>query len=132
MYFTQQTSCLPYSLLIPNTWYIGIYTVDTLLYSLRFTNCIILFLPLLSEKEEYKVEKILNKGKFREYLVQQKGYIAENNTWEPKENLGNARDSVEKFKKKYKEEIEQIKKEDHKESYRKELREKYIADMLYR
>jgi len=102
MYFTQQTSCLPYSLLIPNTWYIGIYTVDTLLYSLRFTNCIILFLPLLSEKEEYKVEKILNKGKFREYLVQQKGYIAENNTWEPKENLGNARDSVEKFKKKYK------------------------------
>jgi len=48
MYFTQQTSCLPYSLLIYNTWYIGIYIVDTLLYSLCFTNCIIPFLSQLS------------------------------------------------------------------------------------
>ena len=48
MYFTQQTLCLPCSLLIPSTWYIGIYTVDTLLYSLHFTNYIILFLPQLS------------------------------------------------------------------------------------
>ena len=48
MFFTQQTSCLPYVLLITTSWYIGIYTVDTLLYSLCFTNCIILFLPLLS------------------------------------------------------------------------------------
>jgi len=41
-------SCLPYSLLFPSTWYIGIYTVDTLLYSLCFTNCIISFLSQLS------------------------------------------------------------------------------------
>jgi len=48
MFFTQQTSCLPHVLLITTSWYIGIYTVDTLLYSLCFTNCIILFLPQLS------------------------------------------------------------------------------------
>jgi len=48
MFFTQQTSCLPHVFLIHSSWYIGIYTVDTLLYSLRFTNCIIPFLPLLS------------------------------------------------------------------------------------
>jgi len=48
MFFTQQTSCLPYFFLIHSSWYIGIYTVDTLLYSLCFTNCIILFLPPLS------------------------------------------------------------------------------------
>jgi len=48
IFFTQQISCLPYVLLITTSWYIGIYTVDTLLYSLYFTNCIIPFLPLLS------------------------------------------------------------------------------------
>ena len=47
MFFTQQTLCLPYVFLTYSSWYIGIYTVDTLLYSLCFTNCIILFLPLL-------------------------------------------------------------------------------------
>jgi len=48
MFFTQQTSCLLHVFLIHSSWYIGIYTVDTLLYSLCFTNCIIPFLPLLS------------------------------------------------------------------------------------
>ena len=48
MFFTQQTSCLPYVSLIYSLWYIGIYTVDTLLYSLWFTNCIIPFLSQLS------------------------------------------------------------------------------------
>jgi len=48
MFFTQQTSCLPYVFLTYSSWYIGIYTVDTLLYSLCFTNCIIPFLPQLS------------------------------------------------------------------------------------
>jgi len=48
IFFTQQTSCLPYVLLICSSWYIGIYTVDTLLYLVHFTNCIIPFLPLFS------------------------------------------------------------------------------------
>ena len=39
MFFTQQTSCL---------YYLMVHTVDTLLYSLCFTNCIIPFFPQLS------------------------------------------------------------------------------------
>jgi len=46
--FTQQTLCLPHVFLIHSSWYIGIYIVDTLLYSLCFTNYNIPFLPLLS------------------------------------------------------------------------------------
>ena len=46
---------------------------------------------IIKGEEEYKVEKILNKRKFRgknRYLVQQKGYTVEEDTWEPRENLG--------------------------------------------
>ena len=45
-----------------------------------------------SHNQEYKVEKTLNKRKFRGkdwYLVLWKGYTAEEDTWEPRENLGN-------------------------------------------
>ena len=83
-------------------------------------------LIVIKGEEEYKVEKILNKGKFRgknRYLVQQKGYIAEENTWELGENLGNTRDSVEKFKEEYGEGIEQIRREDHKRFCRKNYQE---------
>jgi len=59
-----------------------------------------------NSNEEYEVEKILNKRKFRRkdrYLVQWKGYTTKEDIWELRENLGNARDLVEKFKKEYKE-----------------------------
>ena len=62
---------------------------------------------VIKGEEEYKVEKILNKRKFRgkdRYLVQWKGYIAEEDTWKPRENLENARDLVEKFEEEYREE----------------------------
>jgi len=36
-------------------------------------------------------------------LVQWKGYTTKEDIWELRENLGNARDLVEKFKKEYKE-----------------------------
>ena len=42
--------------------------------------------------EEQEVEKILNKKKIRgveKYLVQWKGFMAEGNIWEKKENLKN-------------------------------------------
>ena len=63
---------------------------------------------IINEKEEYEIEKILNKGKFRgkdRYLVQQKGYTAEEDTQELRENLGNAQDLVDKFEEEYRESV---------------------------
>jgi len=40
---------------------------------------------VIEGEEKYKVEKILNKKKFRgkdKYLVQEKGYITKEDTWE--------------------------------------------------
>lgn len=65
-------------------------------------------LVVIKGGEEYKVEKILNKRKFRgndRYLVQWKGYTTEKDTWEPKENLGNVEDLVREFEKEYRENI---------------------------
>jgi len=39
------------------------------------------------------------------FLVRWKGYTAEENTWENRENLGNAKELVEEFERKYKEEV---------------------------
>ena len=93
-------------------------------------------LPAVIEEEKvYKVEKILNKRKFREkdrYLVQWKEYMAEEDTWEPRENLGNARDLVEIFEEEYEEESRQAEKEDYREFHRGELPERYTAKTLYR
>ena len=50
--------------------------------------------------EEWKVEKILNKKKIRgvvKYLIQWKGFTAERDTWERKENLKNTEKLIEKF-----------------------------------
>jgi len=48
----------------------------------------------IKEVEEWEIEKILNKRKIRgvdKYLVRWKGFTVEYDTWERKENLGNAR-----------------------------------------
>ena len=50
--------------------------------------------------EKQKVEKILNKKKMRgveKYLIQQKGFTAEGDTWERKENLKNVKELIEEF-----------------------------------
>jgi len=50
--------------------------------------------------EEWEVEKILNKKKTRgitKYLVRWKGFTAEGNTWERKENLKNAEELIKEF-----------------------------------
>ena len=50
--------------------------------------------------QEWEVEKILNKKKIRgveKYLVQWKGFTAEGDTWERKENLRNAEEALEEF-----------------------------------
>ena len=51
--------------------------------------------------EEWEVERILNKRKVRgvkKYLVQWKGFMAENDIWEKKEDLENAKELVDEFK----------------------------------
>jgi len=68
--------------------------------------------PVIIEGEEkWKVEKILNKQQIREkdkYLVRWKGFMAESNTWEGRENLENAKEAVEEFEKEYQRDIEEI------------------------
>jgi len=59
---------------------------------------------VIEEEEEWKVEKIINKQWVRErekYLVWWKGCMAEEDTWENKENLKNAMEVVNKFERKY-------------------------------
>ena len=53
------------------------------------------------------MEKILNKRIVRrkeKFLVQWKGYTAEGDTWESRENLKNMKELVKEFKKEYEEE----------------------------
>jgi len=93
-----------------------------------------LALIIIEEKEEYEVEKILNKKKLRgkdQYLVQWKGYMAEEDTWEPRENLGNMEDLVKEFKEEYGE-IERVRKRrNDKEDRKREFPSRDLAKMLY-
>jgi len=85
-------------------------------------------------RKKYEVKKILNKKKFRGkdwYLVQWKGYIVEENTWEPRENLGNIKELVKEFEEEYGK-IRRIKKrKNNKEDRRGELLGRYMAKILY-
>ena len=87
--------------------------------------------------EEWEVEKILNKKKIRgveKYLVQWKGFTAEGDTWERKENLRNAEEALEEFEGRMntevrrQERIEMAKKRDFR---RGELLGKFTVKMLY-
>ena len=86
--------------------------------------------------EEWEVKKILNKRKERgvvKYLVRWKRFMVENDSWERKENLRNAKELVEKFegtmKIRKQEKLELAEKRDFR---RAELLGKYIAKLLYR
>ena len=94
-------------------------------------------LVIIEGEEEQEVEKILNKWQIRgkdKYLVRWKGFIVESNTWEEKENLENAKEVVEEFKKEYwrdMEEVNQQKKEEG--AFRKEeLPRRFTARKLFR
>ena len=81
------------------------------------------------------LEKILNKKKFRGkdwYLVQQRGYIAKEDTWEPRENLGNIQELIEEFEEQYGEGVRQTKKMNMRENQETQLSGRYIAKVLYR
>ena len=65
---------------------------------------------VIEEEEEWEVEKIINKRKVQgreKYLVWWKGYTAEENTWESRENLKNAMELVEEFEREYRREEEE-------------------------
>ena len=83
--------------------------------------------------EEWEVEKILNKKKIRgveKYLIKQKGFTAEGDTWERRENLKNMEKLIEEFEQ---EGIEIRRQEGEVNEYRRmELPGKYTAKLLYR
>ena len=87
--------------------------------------------------EEWEVEKILIKKKIRgveKYLVRWKGFTAEEDTWERKENLKNAGEALEDFEGRINAEIRRQEKIDiaeERDFKRGELPGKFTAKMLY-
>ena len=83
--------------------------------------------------EEWEVEKILNKKKIRgvdKYLIWWKGFTAEGDTWERRENLKNAEELIEEFEQR---EVIVRRQVGEDEEYRRmELLVKYMAKLLYR
>ena len=66
---------------------------------------------VIIKEEEQEIEKILNKQQIKrknKYLVWQKGFTVELNTWEEIENMGNTKKVVEEFEKKYQQDIEDV------------------------
>jgi len=61
--------------------------------------------PVIIEgEEEWEVEHILNKRKVKgkdKYLVRWKGFTAESDTWEGRENLKNVQEVIKEFEKEY-------------------------------
>jgi len=82
--------------------------------------------------EEWEVEKILNKKKIRgveKYLIRWKGFTAEDDTWERKENLKNAEKLIKEFERG--EVVVRRQVEEEEECKRMELLGKYTAKLLY-
>jgi len=87
--------------------------------------------------EKWKVERILNKQKVKgvvKYLVQWKGFMAEHNSWEKKEDLENTKELVAEFERRINTEVRRQEKLDiaeEKDFRRGELLGKYMARILY-
>jgi len=75
--------------------------------------------PVIIEgEEEWEVERILNKRRVRgkdKYLVRWKGFTAESDTWEGRENLENAKEAIEEFEKGYRRDMEDVARQERKE-----------------
>ena len=83
------------------------------------------------------MKRILNKRKVRgkdKYLVHWKGFTAESNTWEGRENLKNAQEVIKEFEKEYWRDMEDVAQQEHEETMFKhrELPRKFTAKMLYK
>ena len=93
---------------------------------------------IIKGEEEFKVEKILNKRTVRgkkKFLVRWKGYMAEEDTWENRENLGNTKELVEEFEREYKKKVEELRRQELEEEEREfsqELPREFIAKLIYR
>ena len=89
--------------------------------------------PVIIEGEkEWEVERILNKWKDK-YLVQWKKFTAESNTWEERENLGNAKEAIKEFEKEYRWDMEDVKKQEREEEMfkREDLPGRFTAKKLF-
>ena len=93
--------------------------------------------PVIIEgEEEWEVERILNKRKVRgrdKYLVRWKGFTAESDTWEGRENLKNAKEAIEEFEKEYRQDTEDVAWQECEEEtfQRGELPGRFTAKKLY-
>ena len=94
--------------------------------------------PVIIEGEEkFEVEKILNKRMIRgkkKFLVRWKGYTMEEDTWENRENLENAKELVEEFERIYREEVKELrwqKQEEEEKEFSQELPREFTAKLLY-
>ena len=91
---------------------------------------------MIEEEEEWEVERILNKRRVRgkdKYLVRWKGFTAESDTWEGRENLKNAKEVIEEFEKEYQRDMEDVAQQEHEEGTfrRGELPGRFTAKKLY-
>jgi len=98
---------------------------------------ILLKLVIIEREEEFEIEKILNRrivrGK-KKFLVRWKGYTAEEDTWENKENLENMKEMVKEFKKEYGEEAKELRQqklEEEETKFSQELPREFMAKLLY-
>jgi len=92
---------------------------------------------IIKGEEEFEMEKILNKRIVRgkeKFLVRWKEYMVEGDTWENRENLGNAKELIEEFKREYGEEAEELRRqelEEEEKEFSKELPREFTAKLLY-
>jgi len=94
-------------------------------------------LVIIEGEEEWEVECILNKRKVRgkdKYLVRWKGFMAESDTWEGRENLENAKETIKEFKKEYQQDMEDVAWQECEEEtfQQEELPGRFMARTLYR
>ena len=92
---------------------------------------------IIEGEEEWEVERILNKRWVRgkdKYLVRWKGFTAESDTWEGRENLRNAKEAIEEFEKEYQRDTEDVAQQEREEGtfQRGELPGRFTAKKLYR
>jgi len=70
----------------------------------------------------------------KKFLVRWKGYMAEEDIWENRENLENAKELVEEFEREYRKEAEELRRQEQEEEEKEfswELPREFMAKLLY-